>query len=391
MSDAATREGRESFASPAFDPDRYRGSDLHREMVEIAFPGSSGRSRQGRRRGADRFHRAKLAHIGTRRQFAGRLANYALYRLQRQRKVEVGYFPVVLSVESSGACNLRCPGCVTGLQLPAGGRKGAARLETLREIIDEAYPRAMQIQFHRQGEPLLSPNFFAACAYAFERGLWTVAHSNLSFELPDLARRVVAAGLCNLVVSCDGATQETYGLYRRRGDLERVLENVREIVAHRRATGARFPWVSLKFVIFDHNWHEIRDYRKRAEAAGADDVVFVSGFSGSIYHSGCAASEREFDLHTLSWRPRQIPPVCLDLWDGIGIDYDGAILPCCYAYSDDHMFVTPEQAREQSVMQRWNSEAYRAMRAYFLGRPSLRREQLPGACGTCEYTRPQSS
>ena len=43
------------------------------------------------------------------------------------------------------------------------------------------------------------------------------------------------------MVSCDGATQETYAGYRRGGDLELVLENMSSIARAKRRRGSLFP------------------------------------------------------------------------------------------------------------------------------------------------------
>jgi MoaA/NifB/PqqE/SkfB family radical SAM enzyme len=377
----------DAFASPAVDPEKARNSELHRVMLRVAFPPRGKRFREWRPAGLDRFHRMKMGFLLRQRHFVPRLLNYAIYRLERYRVANVHYFPPVVQVEANLACNLRCPGCVTGLKLPAGARQRKSTLGDLMALIDEIHTRSFQLCFHRQGEPLLSEAFFLAATYAAGKGLWTVAHSNLSLGSPELAEKIVASKLCNLVVSCDGATQETYAKYRRRGDVDLVFDNIRRIRDAKRRAGASFPWVTAKFIVFDHNWHEMEVYRQRALEAGADDVLFVTGFTDSIYSSGRAASEQEFDLRELRWVKRRIPPLCQEIWDTMGVDQDGGIQACCYAWRDDHRFLPAEEARESSVLARWNSPSYRLMRSFFAAGTRVDLASLPSPCNTCEYSR----
>jgi MoaA/NifB/PqqE/SkfB family radical SAM enzyme len=375
------------FAPPAVDPTAAIGTTLHDDMLRVAFPQGGRGLAAWRPRGLDPFHRFKLAFLIRQPHFVLRLLNYAVYRAERRRFATVHYAPPAVQVETNGSCNLRCPGCVTGLLLPAGGRKRKARLDDLTSLVDRIHRRTFQLSFHRQGEPLLSEHFYPAAAYATAKGLWTVAHSNLSLDTEDLAGRILASKLCNLVVSCDGATQETYEKYRRRGRVDLVFDNIRGIDDAKRRSGARFPWVTAKFVVFDHNWHELKLYRERALAAGANDVLFVVGFSGSIYATGEAATESEFDLHTLRWKKRDLEPLCAEIWDSMGVDHDGGVLPCCYAYTDDHLFAAPDDAAGSSILERWNSPKYRQMRAFFAARAPRDLAGLPSPCRTCEYSR----
>jgi len=78
---------------------------------------------------------------------------------------------------------------------------------------------------YNRGEPFLHKDILSMIRYAHERRLATAISSNLTI-LPDGGgKAVVQSGLDDLVVSCDGLTQETYETYRRGGNLERVLSN----------------------------------------------------------------------------------------------------------------------------------------------------------------------
>ena len=59
--------------------------------------------------------------------------------------------------------------------------------------------------------------------------------SNLNCFREGFARQIVTSGLDTLPVALDGASQQTYEQYRRGGDFELAVGNVREIAAEKQA------------------------------------------------------------------------------------------------------------------------------------------------------------
>jgi hypothetical protein len=113
--------------------------------------------------------------------------------------------PARLCIESTSACNLKCPHCFTG----AGevGRPAATlSLSFYRRLLAELGDRLWQIEFHNWGEPLLNKNLFTMVAEATAQGLSTSLCTN--FSLPfDAARAedLVRSGLKIMGVSIDAA------------------------------------------------------------------------------------------------------------------------------------------------------------------------------------------
>jgi MoaA/NifB/PqqE/SkfB family radical SAM enzyme len=362
-----------------------RGSEVHREMLDVANPHSLG-WRGYRNRYFDDYRLLKIRFMASQRGFPRRLANYVTFRAERGRVARVHYFPVYLTIDANSTCNLRCPGCATGIFHPDTRKKGLATLERMRRVIDEAYPRALQINFYHWGESLLNKDFYEACAHAAERGLWTTVHSNLSHKMPDLAEKVLRSRLHNLVISCDGATQEVYEKYRVRGDVDLVFDNLAAIAKLKKTTQSSFPWITAKFLIFDHNWHEMKAFRERAQAAGADEVMFAPAGMEGVYKTLRVGTGHEFNLDDLKWVKRDSPTSCSEMWDHFIMDYDGATWPCCIPFRTEDLFVSAEEANSLSLMEQWNHPNYVKARAYFADRAGKTSPDLPSPCDTCGIT-----
>jgi len=88
-------------------------------------------------------------------------------------------------------------------------------------------------------------------------------------------------------------------------------------------------------------------------------------------------------LKTLTWHPRPVGPICMDLWDGLHVDPDGAVAPCCYATARDAF--APATPGRLDLAAIWNGGAYVRMRRHMLGE-RLDRGAMPRPCDTCGYT-----
>jgi hypothetical protein len=384
MSDSAaqTRIEGPGIAPPALDPDAARGGPLHQEMLGLAYPKVRGRWRKYRAKFLDQYRLTKLGYALRQWRLPIRALNYAVYLAERKRLTKVHYFPPHVQLDANSKCNLRCPGCATGLADPEQRVKGHAAFEFMKAVIDQSANYSLQVSFYHWGEALLSKDFYPACSYADQKGLWTTVHSNLSFQVKDLAQKVVQSGLRNLVVSCDGASQEVYERYRVGGEVDLVFKNLRSIADEKRRVGSSHPWITAKFLVFDHNWHEMRAFRERALAAGADEVLFGAAGMGGIYKTHKAGTGRNFDLKELRWVTPE-PGPCSETWDYFGLDWDGGVYPCCLVFREEDLFVEPKKDGVLQVMKEWNNEKYRLVREFYLGGSGKGVAELPSPCNTC--------
>ena len=193
----------------------------------------------------------------------------------RNRHAALVSRPVQLQMDPTNACHLHCPSC-----LHTANRAWAARFDwpsaTLSpgdfdEFCNAFGPFATGIALFRDGEPLLHRRFpeFVRCAKSHL--LYTLTSTSLSVRLD--AESLVASGLDRLVAGIDGASVATYRRYRRGGDFDLVIDNLRAIVRARQAQSTRKPWLAWQFLAFEHNVHEIQAAAALARQIGLDQLV----------------------------------------------------------------------------------------------------------------------
>ena len=103
--------------------------------------------------------------------------------------------------------------------------------------------------------------------------LCTLTSTNLS--MPINADALVASGLNRLVAAIDGGSAGTYARYRRGGNFDLVLDNLRA----RRDQSSLEPWLVWEYLAFEHNVHEIGVAARLARELGVDQFSVAKPFS----------------------------------------------------------------------------------------------------------------
>lgn len=302
---------------------------------------------------------------------------------------KVGAHPLKLTIDTTNVCQLRCPLCPTGLQVQ-DRPNGHASLQTLSRLLDEAGDYLFFIDFFNWGEPLLNTHLEDFIRIASEKRVVCTVSTNLSLPLTDdRIHRVVTSGLREMIVSLDGASQETYSTYRRRGKFDLVYDNLRRIVEMKRKLGRTSPIVTWQFLVFSFNEHEIEKARSMAEKIGVDRILFRPAFL-DVDRYPMDSEERE---RMAQWKPRealyQIETLtaaknakrysrCGWHYTSAAVNWDGTVAPCCTVFEKKHDFGT--LAEGASFKEIFNNEAFRSVRERFSGR---RKEPVDLVCEKC--------
>lgn len=327
--------------------------------------------------------RTILAHSTPRR-----LLNLLLVEVEyRLRRTRLHGRPYVLVADPTNVCNLRCPLCTTGL-LQQERRAGMMSWETYTRVIDTMAPWAYKVNLFNWGEPLLHTHIFEMIRYACDKNLGTSMSSNLSVELTDEnIDALISSGLEFICVSIDGATQENYATYRRRGDLQLVLSNVRRLVARRAELGSSTPLIEWQFIPMKHNEHEVEDARRLASDIGVDqfrcipvgipfDSANPSGLRDTWFpvtvREGKAGGGEEIASN------EQSPSACYFLYRYLVVNPDGRTSPCCVVSGEKNDFGDVAEAGFDSL---WNNRKYRSGRSQFVHGGKV---EVPTVCDRCD-------
>ncbi len=251
------------------------------------------------------------------------------------------FHPKIIRVEAATACQLRCPLCETtrGKVHPFLGR-GFLSAADFSALLD-ANPWVRHVELSNWGEIFLNPELAAIVEVAHRRGVTLSADNGTNFNrvAPGVLAALVEFKFHSLNISLDGATQAVYEKYRVGGQLDRALENVRELNRLKAKAKSEFPRLNWQFIVFGHNEHEIDSARALAAELGmtfrlklaSDDSQTFSPVKNlealrSQLPGGVATRQEYYEKHGERYLGHAI---CRQLWDSPQLNYDGKVLGCC--------------------------------------------------------------
>ena len=272
--------------------------------------------------------------------------------------------PVSAIFEMSSQCNLKCALCNTGAlkdEFPDVVR-GSMTFKTFSLGLEKLLPEVDSILLYNWGEPFYNKDLYKCIEHATSKGVETQMSTNMMLYKPKDGLAMVRSGLTRLVVSCDGLDQQTYEKYRKGGNLDKVIENTRDLIAQRKNMNSSFPRIIMQFIVFKHNEHQRDEFKSFWENEGADEVNFIR--MSYVSRQGREVAQKlDFvpsDPDFQPFHPYGEMKRCWDFYGQVTIDWNGDWYTCCFPsgmkeyklgnlLSDDFWAV-------------WNGERYRYCR-----------------------------
>lgn len=259
-------------------------------------------------------------------------------------------FPLFLEVETSYACNYRCPKCPRQT-IDHARKSGFLSNELLDKLFDEVKQYKMpSITFSHGGEPLMRKDLpelirRARDSYILDR----MFHTNGSLLNRKLSMDLIESGLTKINFSIDAASPEVYKKVRVGGDYEKVISNIEEFLEVKTEAGKSYPRVRVSFVVSEENKHE----QKKFYELWKDKVNVISFQQCYDFTQWNSCDESELENYSVA------KYICSQLWQLLTITYEGDILVCERDYS--HHYVLGN-LRTHTIYECWHSETMNKFR-----------------------------
>ena len=239
--------------------------------------------------------------------------------------------------------------------------------ELFRKIVNEAKGFVSDLYLHHRGEPLLNPRLFDMIALARAAGLRTRFHTNGTLLDAARAQRLLDARPDLVSFSVDGYDKESYERVRRGGDFDRTVANIVGLAEARRARRQRKPYLVVEQIRFRNppapdSPEKSVALRRRFLDAGVDEVIVKEEYRWTEERAPAPTEPRTCSACTFPWYAMVI---CAD----------GTVAPCP---QDFWAKLKMGNARESSLRDIWNGDAYRDLRR------SFKDGQLTALCAKCD-------
>ncbi|MDR2685866.1 MAG: radical SAM protein [Rickettsiales bacterium] len=242
-------------------------------------------------------------------------------------------------------CNLECTGCFMRRKNYCNRGKGFVPFAQFSKFLnDNKFVRHIEIS--GQGEPFLNPHIVKILEYAHAHNVRITCENGTNFNaMPDeVLDAIVSTGVGYINVAIDGASQDTYVQYRRGGDFDRVIANIKKLNEYKRAANSELPKLGWQYVILPTN-DSVKEIQ-RAKAMAVDlnmKISFLRDNNGYVppnreeieretglsYGDGVLVGQASFARNTRDY-------VCTQLWNAPQINWDGRLLGCCMNMFHDY-------------------------------------------------------
>ncbi|MBI5643502.1 MAG: SPASM domain-containing protein [Deltaproteobacteria bacterium] len=292
---------------------------------------------------------------------------YRAYRANWSRYPKeqfVSEYPLLVDLELSTLCNLKCPMCYT-ITDEFKGKVNAKLMEfsLFRKIIDEIDGHVPAIRLSLRGEPTIHPEFIECIRYAKEKGIKEVSTLTNGSRLEQgFFKDALAAGIDWITVSVDGL-DGAYEKIRRPLKFNDILRRLKDIKRIKEELGVHKPVIKVQAI-----WPSIREnpeayyntFAPIADLIAFNPLIDYLGKDEEIIY------EEDF--------------TCPQHYQRLVVGADGSAMMCS---NDEEGSVVVGNARSESVYDIWHGERLNKIRKAhkkkngFMEIPVCRRCYLP--------------
>ncbi len=288
--------------------------------------------------------------------------------------------PFSLVLDTCNLCNLECVWCPTG-QKRKTRTQCIMPYDKVIEVFNRLGPYLKKVMLCNWGEPFLNKDLIQEITFLQKHyDLQLILSTNLNTKFSkEQAKDLIDSGLDVLICSIDGATQETYETYRKKGKLNIALENLKLITKAKREKYSRNPLIIWQYLVFKHNEHELEKAKKLAKEIGVDKINFVKPWCPQDWVSTLPQYTNYKFNDENKKEYTQLSKQCYCLWTTIVINANGSVSPCCSVEDEKNDF---GNFFDQSLFTLWNNKNYRAARKY-----NIKREKgdIANICTICDH------
>lgn len=236
---------------------------------------------------------------------------------------------------------LNCTTCPLRISNYGTVKPGYLRAEKFKQLLnDNEFVKGVEIA--NNGEAFLNPEMKEILEYAYEKQVDITVYNGTNFNTvsEEVLDAIVRTKVKGMTIALDGASQETYCIYRRNGNFDTVIDNIRKINNYKLKYKSEFPRLIWQFVLMPHNEHEIIEAKKLASKLNME-IKFKLTWDKDYIPKDPELIRRETGLKYLSREEvkkktgKNYMNLCKQLWEFPVINWDGRLLGCCNVYNKD--------------------------------------------------------
>jgi radical SAM protein with 4Fe4S-binding SPASM domain len=253
------------------------------------------------------------------------------------KKQIISEYPLLVDIELSSICNLKCPMCYT-ISDKFGQKVNTKRMDMdlFKKIIDEIAHKVPAIRLSLRGESTLHKNFVECIEYAKANGIKEVSTLTHGFKLTiPFFEKITKAGIDWITISIDG-TDEVYESIRKPLKFQDLLQKIKDIKKYKDENNLKKPVIKVQGI-----WPAVKKNTNKFYDTFAPIVDKVA-FNPLIDYL---------------WNDNEIEYLedfsCPQQYQRLVIGADGLVMKCS---NDEENVETVGDATKQTVHEIWHGE-----------------------------------
>ena len=240
-----------------------------------------------------------------------------------------------------------------------------------------------EIEISNSGEVFLNPDIDLILEYAYKKNISIYIDNGTNFNSvrEEAIENLVKYGVKRITFSIDGASQDVYSMYRRNGNFDRVIENIKKLNFYKDKYGSNNLNLKRQYILMDHNECDIEKANKMASELNIE--LFFKKDWHNLYKP--KDNKKIFKLTGLDYSNKSIMSkygdddfICRQMIYNPQINFDGRLLGCCAIYKNDWKM----NAFDDGLVNCLNSDYYRNGVYRLLGGGDLTKNG--DLCCTCD-------
>ncbi len=280
------------------------------------------------------------------------------------------------------ACTLDCPACPAKEFLKKHNHFGYLKFKDFKKFVDEN--TVTQVELSNSGEIFLNPELLDIIKYAHKKNITLTAYGGVNGNTitDEMLEALVKYRFQHLYFSIDGAGPDVYALYRRGGDFNKVIANIKKINEYKAKYNSEFPLMTWQYVIFGHNVCDMRKAKQMAQDLGMEltynaNCIWwyspVTDWKDKMFVKSELRKSKTFNFFAKE-SPASV--ICPDIFSFPQIGFDGRLRGC--ACNADTFYKT--NVFKEGLMKALNHPDFVYTRKMLTGQ-APEKEGIP--CATC--------
>lgn len=289
---------------------------------------------------------------------------------------KINKLPNKVRIEACSLCQLNCrdcymrkddKNCIIG--------NGYLKFKDFKKFIDK-HPYIKSIELSLSGEIFLNPELLEIIKYAYVKNVKLTAFNGVNFNTvsDEMLEALVKYKFTGITFSIDGTSQKTYETYRRNGNFDKVIENIKKLNEYKEKYNSKFPILNWQYIVFEHNKHEIIQTPKLKEELKIENIYFKEPWNSNGFDEKTINDIKEVkkkltytideEINTIIYENSIAP--CFLPWIKPQINWNGKLLGCYCSIHNQF----EKNVFEKGLKNALNSRKYKYMKDVLMGKKS---------------------